>query len=408
MLIPMLSSFLMPCLFLFLENSLMKLSLAWLTFWVFSHMYSMNLMKSGSMFLLLSYSLLTICILFFFSKKSLSFYILFEMSLLPTLLMVLLYGYQPEKLQASLYLLIYTVLSSLPLLLCLLSMPSYLSSLFIMPGVFSGVFLTLGFMVKTPMYMVHVWLPKAHVEAPVAGSMVLAGVLLKLGSYGLFIFCPLMHHYILLFYLMISILGSILGSYICTRQWDSKSLIAYSSVVHMGVVTIGVVSGSEMGYLCALMMVIAHGVCSPMMFAMAYLLYSNSHTRLLSSNRGLLTIPFMSLFLFLLLAINMGVPPFLNLWSEVLMFISLMTIFSNSLWMLIPIAFLGVLYNLFMYISLSHGKETFHLSFLGLMWPMISSITLSLLMSGNFSLFYVSSFIQSQFPMQLLCVDFLS
>nr|AKS04119.1 NADH dehydrogenase subunit 4 [Parasagitta setosa] len=408
MLIPMLSSFLMPCLFLFLENSLMKLSLAWLTFWVFSHMYSMNLMKSGSMFLLLSYSLLTICILFFFSKKSLSFYILFEMSLLPTLLMVLLYGYQPEKLQASLYLLIYTVLSSLPLLLCLLSMPSYLSSLFIMPGVFSGVFLTLGFMVKTPMYMVHVWLPKAHVEAPVAGSMVLAGVLLKLGSYGLFIFCPLMHHYILLFYLMISILGSILGSYICTRQWDSKSLIAYSSVVHMGVVTIGVVSGSEMGYLCALMMVIAHGVCSPMMFAMAYLLYSNSHTRLLSSNRGLLTIPFMSLFLFLLLAINMGVPPFLNLWSEVLMFISLMNIFSNSLWMLIPIAFLGVLYNLFMYISLMHGKETFHLSFLGLMWPMISSITLSLLMSGNFSLFYVSPFIQSQFPMQLLCVDFLS
>lgn len=391
--IPILSSFLMPCLLLFLENSLLKLVLAWLTFWVFSHIYRINLIKSGRIFILLRYRLLSICIFFFFSKKRLTFYILFEISLLPTLLIVLLYGYQPEKLQASLYLLIYTVLRSLPLLLCLLSIPIYLSSLFLIPGIFSGIFLTLGFIVKTPIYIVHVWLPKAHVEAPVAGRMVLAGVLLKLGSYGLFIFCPLIHHYILLIYLIISLLGRIIGSYICTRQWDRKRLIAYSSVVHIGVVTIGVVSGSEIGYLCALIIVIAHGVCSPIIFAIAYLLYSNSHTRLLSSNRGLLTIPFIRIFLFILLAINIGVPPFLNLWREVLIFISLITIFGNSLWLLIPIAFLGVLYNLYIYISLRHGKETFHLSFLGLLWPIVSSISLSLLIRGNLSLFYVFFFI---------------
>ena len=405
--IPILSSFLMPCLLLFLENSLLKLVLAWLTFWVFSHIYRINLIKSGRIFILLRYRLLSICIFFFFSKKRLTFYILFEISLLPTLLIVLLYGYQPEKLQASLYLLIYTVLRSLPLLLCLLSIPIYLSSLFLIPGIFSGIFLTLGFIVKTPIYIVHVWLPKAHVEAPVAGRIVLAGVLLKLGSYGLFIFCPLIHHYILLIYLIISLLGRIIGSYICTRQWDRKRLIAYSSVVHIGVVTIGVVSGSEIGYLCALIIVIAHGVCSPIIFAIAYLLYSNSHTRLLSSNRGLLTIPFIRIFLFILLAINIGVPPFLNLWREVLIFISLITIFGNSLWLLIPIAFLGVLYNLYIYISLRHGKETFHLSFLGLLWPIVSSISLSLLIRGNLSLFYVYFFYQRQFPIQLLCVDFL-
>merc|ERR1711915_1058080 len=85
-----------------------------------------------------------------------TFYILFEISLLPTLFIVLLYGYQPEKLQASLYLLIYTVLRSLPLLLCLLSMPIFLSSLYILPGIFLGIFLTLGFIVKTPIYIVHV------------------------------------------------------------------------------------------------------------------------------------------------------------------------------------------------------------------------------------------------------------
>jgi NADH-ubiquinone oxidoreductase chain 4 len=83
---------------------------------------------------------------------------------------------------------------------------------------FARIFLTLGFMVKTPIYIVHVWLPKAHVEAPVAGRMVLARVLLKLGRYGLFIFCPLIKHYILLIYLIIRLLGRILGRFICTRQ----------------------------------------------------------------------------------------------------------------------------------------------------------------------------------------------
>lgn len=387
--IPIIRSFLFPLILIFLENSLLKVSLAWLTFWVFAHIYRMNLIKSGRIFLFLSYALLLICLSFFLSKKSLTFYILFEISLLPTLLIVLLYGYQPEKLQASLYLLIYTVLRSLPLLLCLLSIPVYLSSLTLISGMFARIFLTLGFMVKTPIYIVHVWLPKAHVEAPVAGRMVLAGVLLKLGRYGLFIFCPLIKHYILLIYLIIRLLGRILGRFICTRQWDRKRLIAYSSVVHIGVVTIGVVRGIEIGYSCALIIVIAHGVCSPIIFAIAYLLYSNSHTRLLSSNRGLLGIPLISLFLFMLLSINIGVPPFLNLWREVIMFISLINIFRNRLWFLIPIAFLGVLYNLYIYISLSHGKETLNLSSIGLSWPLVSSVSLSLLIAGNISLFIV-------------------
>merc|ERR1711915_589213 len=128
--------------------------------------------KAGRIFLFFRYRLLIICRFFFFSKKRITFYILFEISLLPTLFIVLLYGYQPEKLQASLYLLIYTVLRSLPLLLCLLSMPIFLSSLSLLPGIFLGIFLTLGFIVKTPIYIVHVWLPKAHVEAPVAGRIV--------------------------------------------------------------------------------------------------------------------------------------------------------------------------------------------------------------------------------------------
>ena len=93
----------------------------------------------------------------------------------------------------------------------------------------------------------------------------------------------------------------------------------------MGVVTIGVVRGSELGYLSSVIMVVAHGVCSPTIFALAFLVYSSSHTRTISRNKGILGTPIMSFFLFLTLAINMGVPPSLNLWREVLMFVSILS-----------------------------------------------------------------------------------
>jgi len=176
-----------------------------------------------------------------------------------------------------------------------------------------GVTLTLGFIVKRPLYLVHIWLPKAHVEAPVAARIALAGVLLKLGSFGLLLFCPYLLHPVLLLYIRIRLLGSIACRLICTRQWDAKRLIAFSSVVHMGVVTVGVVVGREIGYLCAVLIVIAHGVCSPLLFALAYRYYLVSHSRLLTANRGRLSAPLAVLGLFFLLAVNIGVPPFLNL-----------------------------------------------------------------------------------------------
>merc|ERR1712228_698201 len=139
---------------------------------------------------------------FFLSFNSLTFYVFFEVRLIPTLLMVLLYGYQPEKLTATIYLLIYTVSSSLPLLLLLI--------------------ISFGFIVKTPMFLVHVWLPKAHVEAPVAGSMVLAGILLKIGSYGIIIFFPQLQSGVITLYVSLRVLGSLFCSVVCLRHWDIK------------------------------------------------------------------------------------------------------------------------------------------------------------------------------------------
>jgi len=207
------------------------------------------------------------------------------------------------------------------------------------------------------MYLVHVWLPKAHVEAPVAGSMVLAGILLKLGRYGLLLFCPHLGSRILYFYLSLSVWGAVFCRFICIRQADLKGLIAYSSVVHMGVVTVGVVRGLEIGYRCALLMVIAHGICSPMLFALAYLVYNSSHSRVINNNKGSLASPVLAFFLFLLLAINIGVPPRVNLWREVYIFIRFMRIITTSIFFLVVVAFVGVVYNLYMYISLRQAKE---------------------------------------------------
>jgi len=113
---------------------------------------------------------------------------------------------------------------------------------------------------------------------------------------------------------------------LCLRQWDIKRLIAYSSVVHIGVVRIGLLIGREAGRGAALIIVVAHGVCSPVLFRFAYYLYKYTHSRLLVRCRVGAANPLMSTLFLLTIAVNMGVPPFLNLWSEVLMFAALLPV----------------------------------------------------------------------------------
>jgi len=249
-----------------------------LTVWLLNYTLIVNKRRNGMTFL---FVVLTCFVILAIKRKSvLIFYAFFEIRILPITVILYLYGYQPEKLQASLFLLIYTVIRRLPLLLFIITCPISLvsSALITLP-------ITLAFMVKTPMYLLHTWLPKAHVEAPVGGSIFLAGVLLKLGSYGLLLFLPFIKlNGLINCYYSFGLLGSIVSSLICSRQGDLKILIAYSSIVHIGVVTIGFIRGTELGYSCGIMMVLAHGLCSPFLFAIAYWLYLNSHSRLMLNN----------------------------------------------------------------------------------------------------------------------------
>ena len=140
------------------------------------------------------------------------------------------------------------------------------------------------------------------------GSIVLAGVLLKLGSYGLTIMLPfiMMRRY-LIFYFSMSILGSIISSLICIRQGDIKLFVAYSSIVHIGVVNLGLIRGTELGYERRLIMIISHGLRSPFLFLYSYWLYENSHSRLILNNTR--TLPLFIFSIIALVSLNMGVPP---------------------------------------------------------------------------------------------------
>lgn len=316
-----------------------------LTVWLLIHTLYMN---PSSTYILLNVVLSSVVLLAIKTKSLLCFYIFFEMRVVPITLIIFLYGYQPEKIQASLFLFVYTVGGSLPLLIYIVYSEFHLTSYIAIP-------ITVAFIVKTPIYLLHIWLPKAHVEAPVGGSIVLAGVLLKLGSYGLLVFLPYIKINILLsFYLTISFVGSVICSFICIRQGDIKLLIAYSSIVHMSVVNIGFIRGTELGYCRRIMIVVGHGLCSPFIFQFSYLLYQSTHSRLTINNT--LACPLMMGLMMGIVSLNMGTPPRISLWSEVIVAIRTLFLFRWSWVVFLFVFFLRVVYNLYLYTSCIHAK----------------------------------------------------
>nr|UFR82989.1 NADH dehydrogenase subunit 4 [Xylotrupes beckeri intermedius] len=355
----------------FMGCDLLSFMMVLLSFWICSLMilasqkiYMTNYFYNVFMFVMIM--LLLSLYMTFSSMNLFMFYLFFEVSLIPTLILIVGWGYQPERLQAGIYLLFYTLFASLPMMVSIFYCYKIFNSLdyFFLINFNNSFFMYLCmnmvFLIKMPMYFVHLWLPKAHVEAPVAGSMILAGVMLKLGGYGLmrfmliFLSVGMKMNFI---FIIISLVGGIFVSLICLRQIDIKALIAYSSVSHMGLVLGGIMTLNYWGMSGALVMMIAHGLCSSGLFCLANILYERTHSRSFFLNKGLINLmPILSLWWFLFSCCNMAAPPSLNLLGEIMLINSLISWSSWTMLFIMFLSFFSAVYSLYMYSYTQHGK----------------------------------------------------
>jgi NADH-ubiquinone oxidoreductase chain 4 len=348
--------------FILLTTIIMPIAL--LSNW--SSIHSKNVLSFTIIILLLETLLLGV----FLVLDILLFYVFFESILPPLFLLIGLFG-SSNKVRASFYLFLYTLLGSLFMLLSIITMSSimgttdfdalfkanfnYVTQVFLFYGIF------IAFAVKTPTIFLNTWLLKAHVESPLSGSIILAGIVLKLSLYGIFrLILPLLPkayiNYTYIIY-MIGIITIIYASFSTLRTIDIKELIAYSSVSHAAVYLLGAFSNTIQGIEGAIALGLAHGFVSSGLFICAGgILYDRSSTRLITYYRGIAQVmPIFSILFFILSLGNCGVPLTLNFLGE---FMSLYGVFERM-----PI--LGIMasssiifsaaYTIFMYNRIAFG-----------------------------------------------------
>jgi proton-translocating NADH-quinone oxidoreductase chain M len=330
-----------------------------------------NIILNVKSFLLLFLFLEVFLLLIFSVLDLVLFYIFFESVLIPMFLIIGIWGSRERRIKASYFFFIYTLLGSLVMLLGILLIlfeAGTTNFLTLASHKFSTdrqlllwLMFFVSFAVKLPVIPFHIWLPEAHVEAPTVGSVILAGVLLKLGIYGLvrfsFVLFPYANLYFTPLVYTISIISILYSSLTTIRQIDLKRIVAYSSVAHMNFGLLGLFSNTIQGLIGGLFMSISHGLVASALFLCIGVLYDRHHTRLIKYYSGLtLVMPIFSLvFLFFSLS-NLGLPGTSSFVGELLILIGSF----NQNWLVSFLGtsgiFFGSLYSIWLYNRICLGN----------------------------------------------------
>nr|AJT35532.1 NADH dehydrogenase subunit 4 [Phrixothrix hirtus] len=339
----------------------------WIGFLMILASEKMNFHFDFSSFFIFNLILLMISLMITFMSMNLFiFYLFFEISLIPSVVLILGWGYQSERLSAGLYMFFYTLLASFPMMISIFYVYNNFMVLdfFFVKGLTSSwvfFFMMLVFLVKIPMFFLHLWLPKAHVEAPVSGSMVLAGVMVKLGGYGLkqfknFFIFPLNN--LFTFLISFKLKGGVIISLVCFRQVNFKSLIAYSSVSQKSLGLSGLLKMNFWGNTGCLAMMIGHGLSSSGLFCLINMFYERLNSRSLYIIKGLMNIvPSMTLWWFLFCLSNMSFPPTMNFMGEFMLMGGLVSWCSFIMLLLMFMFFLSTLYSLYLFSYSQYGNS---------------------------------------------------
>ncbi|MEO5766280.1 MAG: NADH-quinone oxidoreductase subunit M [Casimicrobiaceae bacterium] len=291
------------------------------------------------------------------------FYVFFEAMLIPMYLIIGVWG-GPNRVYAAIKFFLYTLLGSLLMLVALIYLYSVSDSFSILDWydvplalktqILLFVAFFMAFSVKVPMWPVHTWLPDAHVEAPTGGSVVLAAITLKIGAYGFVRFIlpilPDASRYLSTFVITLSLIAVIYIGFVALAQADMKKLIAYSSISHMGFVTLGFFLFSQLGMEGALAQMISHGFVSAAMFLCVGVLYDRMHTRMIADYGGVVNrMPKFAAFMMLFAMANAGLPATSGFVGE---FLVILAAVKANFWLGFGAAvtmILGAAYTLWMY-----------------------------------------------------------
>ena len=304
--------------------------------WVFGIIF-LNFNEIKKNCFILNLILFFLILLNFIVIDLLIFYFIYESRLLLIFYIVMEWGYREDRILAAFYLIFYTLVFSLPILYLIFKILERSGRInFFMLEInkfkfdyFNFIYLLISFLIKIPIYIFHGWLIKAHVEASFFRSIILASVILKLGRYGILrLILIFKNRFINLSYylIIINLFGILILRIICLFQFDIKLIIALSSVIHIGIISIGILRGSIIGLLGGLLIIISHGLVSSGLFYLVNEIYKQTNRRIIFVNKGLINlIPSISIIWFIICVYNSGAPISLNIVREIFLLIRLIS-----------------------------------------------------------------------------------